>query len=523
MQKGVKEEELMTDGADFSRRHMMALGLLGLVARPGFAAAALGLPRLGRASPFSWDGLLAEAKKRAAQTYVKPRSIAAAAAVDYDALNFIQYRDDAELWPKSPSGAVRFFPVSRYAREPIRIYAVENGMAREVRFSIDLFRMPANSPGRKLVGDDGGFAGFRVMNPSGVGDWLAYQGASYFRSAGPLDQYGLSARALALDTAIVGPEEFPFFHSFWLERQGATIIVYALLESPRSSGVWRFVTGHDGKTVVQDVTARFQLRGDVERLGIAPLTSMYWYGETEQGPRIDWRPEVHDSDGLLMLTGSGERIWRPLVNPPAVQVNAFADKGPKGFGLMQRDRAYENYEDDGVFYHRRPSLWVEPQGDWGEGAVELVELPTHGETEDNIVAFWRPKAPAKSGNTYDFSYRLAWTDKAPETMLAQALFTRRGLGGRPGHPPQADVVKLVIDFEGDVLKGRGRDSGVTADVTVTRGQLLQKQAYPVVGRENQWRLMIDVKPDPGAATDLRASLAYGGAQLTETWLYQLHG
>jgi glucans biosynthesis protein len=509
----------------FGRREVLA-GAVAFFSAPGaIAAAASGHgPKLGRPKPFSWELLQREAMAMADRRYVRPYRSGAAAAVDYDALNHIHYRPEAELWRGRAQGAVRFFPLSRWAPEPIAIHVVEGGQARPVQFALDLFDMPADSPARRLVGADAGFAGFRVMNPSDVGDWIAYLGASYFRSAGPLNQYGLSARGLALDTAVNGPEEFPLFHSFWLEPADESLTIYALLESQRATGVWRFVTRRTSAGVIQDVSCNFRLRGAVERLGIAPLTSMYWYGETEMNPRADWRPEIHDSDGLLILNGAGERLWRPLVNPPAIQVNSFVDRNPRGFGLLQRDRAYSSYEDDGVFYHKRPSLWVEPTGDWGEGAVELVELPTAGETDDNIVAFWRPAVPARAGTTLDLSYRLSWIATEPvPSPLARVVATRRGFGGVPGLPPRRDETKLVVDFEGEALAGKGRNAGVTAELTVDRGRVVHSAAYPVVDRDRTWRMMLDLAPEKGATMDIRATLVCCGQRLSETWLYQLHG
>lgn len=504
-----------------SRRQAVGLGLAALLA-PGPAWAAEKGLQFGPSRPFSWEWLQNEALALAARPHVKPRRIEAAAAVDYDALNHIHYRAEAELWRGREEGAVRFFPLSVTAREPVNISVVERGSAREISWSPHLFDAPANSPLHKLRGDKGGFAGFRVMNPSGVGDWLAYLGASYFRSAGPLDQYGLSARAIAIDVALHTVEEFPLFTHFWLERLPDATLIHALLDGPRMAGAWRFVVRHTGEEVVQDVSAMVSLRDDVSRLGIAPLTSMYWYGETERGPRIDWRPEVHDSDGLLIHNGRGERLWRPLRNPSGLKINAFADHDPRGFGLMQRDRVYSHYEDDGVFYHKRPSLWVEPQSDWGAGAVELVEIPTVSEVEDNIVAFWRPATPAKQGDRLDFSYRLRWLkDEPDDTPLARVVATRSGLGGIPGARAREDVLKLVVDFEGPVLKGLGRDSGVDVDILTILGKVIAHSIYPVVEQEGRWRLMLDVVPDPGAVMDLRATLHRDGKPLGETWLYQV--
>ena len=250
--------------------------------------------------------------------------------------------------------------------------------------------------------------------------------------------------ASPLNTALSTPEEFPRFSQFWLAENGDTLTIYALLEGPSVTGAYQFDCAHkDG--VVMDVHCDLFFRGAPERLGVAPLTSMYWYGENQRDRAADWRPEIHDNDGLAMWTGKGERIWRPLINPPHVQTNAFADVGPKGFGLIQRDRDFSDYQDDGAFYEKRPGIWVEPKGDWGAGAVELVEIPTNDEIHDNIVAYWRPQKPVQSGDALSFDYRLYWQDREPNypTELAKVVATRIGRPGfpapKPGPPTSAQI------------------------------------------------------------------------------------
>ena len=327
------------------------------------------------------------------------------------------------LWGDIPGAAkVRFFHPGRYFKLPVEISVLEDGEARELKFSTDLFDMPADHPARKLT--HAGFAGFAVMDPEGKNDWLAVLGASYFRTSGYSGQFGMSARGLAIDLGGPGPEEFPRFSRFWLEgAPEGGLVIYALLESPRATGAYRMATAHrDG--VFQDIEAALFLRGDVARLGIAPLTSMFWYGKNNHFVGPDWRPEIHDSDGLEMQLGSGERIWRPLNNPPRVMVNAFRADDARGFGLAQRERSFEQYQDDGVFYEKRATVWVEPQGDWGEGSVMLVELSTNDEIHDNIGAFWNPLAPAAAGSRYDLRYKLDWVKDSPRADR-RALHRRR--------------------------------------------------------------------------------------------------
>ena len=497
-----------------TRRHSLALllasGALGAAAKPARAPAA---------QAFSWDALKAMALNRASQPWHGPTPPnPAAAAVDYDSVGRIQYRAQRALF--GGTHGVQFFPLSRYAATPVDIFVVENGMARPFAFSPDLFQIARGTGAAPRVLP--GFSGFRVMNPAGRGDWLAWQGASYFRSAGALDQYGLSARGLAINTGLPRPEEFPSFTRFWLEDKDDALIVYALLDSPSVAGAWRFVNRHGEKAATQEVSCAFALRRDVQRLGIAPLTSMFWYGEGNRAAAVDWRPEIHDSDGLAMLTGRGERIWRPLNNPPRNSFSSFSDQNPRGFGLLQRDRHFDHYQDDGVFYEKRPSLWVEPRGDWGRGAVSLFEIPTEGETFDNIVSFWTPEAPPRAGSSYDLGYELRWIAAEPvNSGVAVVSDCWTGIAGRPGHAAVAGARKLVVDFAGQALDGLTRSSNVEPVVSVTHGRLLGAAAYPVEGTGQRWRLMADVAIDGGGPAELRGYLRRGNGALTETLLYQL--
>jgi glucans biosynthesis protein len=495
------------------------------------AIAALPAARLSAATagtagqPYSWEALKARAAALARKPYVPPPKPApGVAAISYDALNAIHYRGDkTQLTGSKDDGGVRFFPITQFQPTPVGIYLVAGGVAKPLEFSPSLFDMPADSPLGKL-GANGGLSGFRVMNKTGESDWLAFAGASYFRSSGMLDQYGQSARGLAIDTGGPLPEEFPSFTDFWLGRDAdGALIVDALLQGPRVVGAYHFVNRKTDHGVIQDVTMSLHVRKPIERLGIAPLTSMFWYDQSNREKGIDWRPEIHDSDGLLMLNGKGERIWRPLNNPPHVVVNSFADTGSRGFGLMQRDRDFDHYQDDGVFYDKRPTAWIEPKGDWGPGAVTLVELSTDTETNDNIVAFWVPARPVKAGATLDLAYRLRWIagEPLPEGP-ARVIDFWRGSAGPPGSPPTPGATKLVIDFLGETLSGLDRGSGVTPEVTVTHGKALNQAAYNIVGRPNRWRLTTDIAPDGKEPADVRALLRdKSGRILTEICITQL--
>ncbi|NIJ32821.1 glucan biosynthesis protein [Sphingomonas oligoaromativorans] len=479
----------------------------------------------GEAHPFSWERLKADAAALARRPWTPPPPPPVGVGrIDYDALNSVQYKAAATQLRGPTGGGVRFFPINHFQPTPVEIFLVEGNMARPFHYSPALFDMPADSP-LAALGSHGGFSGFRAMNAAGTSDWLAFAGASYFRSAGALDQYGLSARGISINSGGPETEEFPAFTRFWLGRGAdGSLLVDALLEGPSVVGAYRFTNRKTDAGVIQDVELTLHLRRDIARLGLAPLTSMFWYDQAERARATDWRPEIHDSDGLLILNGSGERLWRPLSNPNGPTANSFADHDPRGFGLLQRDHKHDHYQDDGVFYEKRPSLWVEPRGDWGAGSVMLVELPTSDETNDNIVAFWTPAEPAKAGQRIDLSYRLRWIagEPLPEGP-ARVVDDWRGAAGRPGQPVVAGATKIVIDFEGSALRGLGRSSGVRADLSVGRGKAEGVVAYPVVGQPDRWRLMADITPEGREPVDIRAALRQGSTPLTEVCLAQIPG
>lgn len=502
-----------------NRRDLLA-ALATLAALPSGAIAAV-VPRRGGAR-FSWEWLQQQAAALAKQPYAPPPPpVVGIDKVDYDALNTIHYKG-SETRLKGAEGGVRFFPINRIQPTPVEIYLVDGDVATPFVYSPSLFDMPASSP-LAALGDKGGLSGFRAMNATGESDWLAFAGASYFRTAGALDQYGQSARGLAIDTGGPATEEFPVFTKFWLGKGAdGALLVDALLEGPSVVGAFRFVNRKQAGGITQDIEVVLHLRKDVARLGLAPLTSMFWYDQSDRAKASDWRPEIHDSDGLLIWNGKGEQIWRALDNPPRAITNSFADRTPRGFGLLQRDRDFDHYQDDGVFYEKRPSAWVEPKGDWGAGAVTLVELPTDTETNDNIVAFWVPAAPARAGKTYRYAYQLRWIAGEPLAGgLARVIDTWHGIGGRPGQAPVKSATKLVADFEGASLAGLTRDSGVVADLVVGHGRATDVAAYPVVGRKTVWRVMADVTPAGGDPVDVRVVLRKDGKALSEVLVVQM--
>jgi len=503
-------------------------------------------PRLnyGPPEPFSHEDLIARARALAKSPYQAPPrpDPAIVQQIDYDAHGKLRYHKEAALWAQGPSPyPITFQHVGRYFPKTVKMHAVSGGKAREILFNPAYFMGGPDHIAAKLPAQPSAFAGFWVQEDraktlfdqsSGKRKdwkqrepWATFLGASYFRAVGELGQVGLSARGIALGPGTAQPEEFPDFTAFWFEPAKTAndpVIVHALLDGPSLTGAYRFALSRN-QGVVMEIRADLTLRQPVERLGLAPLTSMFWYGEARKPEGVDWRPEVHDSDGLALWTGKGERIWRPLNNPKSTKVSSFIDDNPLGFGLMQRDRNVDHYL-DGVLYHKRPSAWVEPIGAWGAGSVQLTELPTDDEIHDNIVAMWVPSEPTHAGKTYTLAYRLHWLADEPfPSPLARCVATRIGRGGQPGHPRPAGVRKFAVEFFGPPLAKLPFGTLPEAVITASRGQLSKAmmEALPndIAGH---WRVVFDLTVDGTEPVEMRCYLKSGQKILSETWLYQHH-
>lgn len=505
-------------------RAAAALSVYGLPAGALLNSAEAGAAASGE--PFDYAALKGRAQALAALPYVEPRndlpeSLDKISWDDYQKLGFV--RKQALWYGEDLPFRIEMFHPGLFFKHPVQIFEVVGGRARHIDYSPRQFQPGGLKLGK--LSKNLGYAGFRLHHDS---DWerdiAAFLGASYFRAVGAERQYGLSARGLAIDTGLPRPEEFPRFSVFWIERPAAdatALVVYALLDSPSVTGAYRFSI-RPGETLVMDVDAALYPRKDIERLGIAPLTSMYQAGENDRRFAYDFRPEIHDSDGLALHTGGGEWIWRPLVNPRDVRVNSFFDENPQGFGLLQRDRNFDHYQDDGVWYDRRPSLWVEPRGSWGKGAIQLVEIPTVDETFDNVVAFWNPEHKTRPGEEMLFAYRLHWGAMPPTLpALATTRATRTGLGGVVGRKREQWSWRFAVDFAGGKLDLLGQDAKVEAVVTASRGRIELVSARPLAPIKG-YRALFDIVPEDesGEPVDLRLHLRSGKQALSETWIYQ---
>ncbi|QXX75321.1 glucan biosynthesis protein [Methylovirgula sp. HY1] len=510
-----------------------AAAALGLI-ESGTAKAAAGKGlQFGPARPFSFALLKEQARKRVREPYVGPPHPAPGivSEIDYEAWGQIKFDMTQALYANGPGQfPVSFFHLGKFFRKAVGMHVVEAGHEREIIYDPSYFEMPEDSPARQLP-KGAGFAGLRVQEARDgtldwrKNDWIAFLGADYFRAIGALHQYGLSCRAIALDVAVAGkPEEFPDFTHIYIDesepRNGLTL--YALLEGPSIVGACKMEAVR-GKGVTMDIEQMLCLRRDITRFGVAPLTSMYWFSETVKPTAVDWRPEVHDSDGLAMWTGGGERVWRPLNNPAHIMASAFLDHDPRGFGLMQRDRNFDHYQ-DGVFYDRRPSLWVEPKGEWGKGSVQLVEIPTDDEIHDNIVAMWVPEKPVTAGAELEIGYKLYWlADEPYPSPLAHCVATRLGNGGQPGQPRPQGVRKFMVEFLGAPLASLPYGVKPEAVLWASRGTFsyIYTEAVPddVPGH---WRAQFDLTVTGTEPVEMRLFLRAGGKILSETWAYQYH-
>jgi glucans biosynthesis protein len=516
--------------------------LLAVAAMPGVALAA-DAPELvagARApdGPFTRSTVVEIARALAKQDFVPPQSELPDPIknLTYDQFRDIRFNRDMAIWTKENLPfRMELFHRGFYYKDEVDIATVSQGVAKHLAFSPSLFNYGKLVP-QPIPAMDIGFAGIRLLGhinkPDLLDEVAVFLGASYFRSLGRGQVYGLSARGLALKTGAPEGEEFPIFRAFWAETpntDGDAVVIHALLDSPSVAGAYRF-TIRPGFPTVMDVEATLLPRVALDKVGLAPGTSMFYFDANGREGFDDWRPEVHDSDGLLMVTGRGERIWRPLANPKSLQFSAFVDTSPRGFGLIQRDRDPKTYQDFESHYDQRPSLWVEPVGDWGQGAVVLVEIPSDSEINDNIVSYWSPKDPIAAGSEFSFAYRLSWGGEPDQaTVGAMVTATRRGRGTLKGESP---VRRFVIDYtmpppeppaepetQAQPQPQPAAAIDPKADVTASAGTISEVniERNPLT---NGWRLTFKLDPGSEKLIELRAVLKLDGGPSAETWLYR---
>ena len=485
--------------------------------------------RAAQPQPFAFANVQQLAQERAAHDYrPMPAALPAALAnLSYDQYRDIRFRPESALWRGQSLFEVQFFHRGYHVRQRVNIVEVTAAGASPIAYNPQSFtfgpllRLPKAAANL-------GFAGFRVHyplhSPGYKDELIVFLGASYFRVLGRNQHYGASVRALAIDTAAPGGEEFPSFTDFWLVRPqpaDRVLTIYALLDGKSVAGAYQFQI-RPGATTQVEVHCGLYPRRAIGKLGVAPLTSMFLYGEEGAARGFDdYRPQVHDSDGLMTETGHGEWIWRPLANPRELRVNRFMDENPRGFGLIQRERDFNRYQDVEAQYQSRPSYWVEPLGDWGKGGVELVEIPSDEEIHDNIVAYWVPAQAAAAGKPLSFAYLLSAHAQSPRWPPGgRVVATRSGkpaMGDNNGHfAPGAR--RMLVDFAGGDLDGLESAQPVKADVSAENGQIEAVTVQRLAS--GLWRAAFVVTPKLRKPVDLRCYLTLYGEGLTETWVYQ---
>jgi glucans biosynthesis protein len=484
------------------------------------AAAALGLLQ-----DAAWDGMRSRAKELAERAFVQRRVDDLPewlAKLDYDGYRNLRFRPACMLWAGDPLPfCVQFHHRGYLFKEKTSMWEISPSGRYELRFSPEQFDYGASA---QAVPTDLGYSGFALRTRTderpadasgetpGVGgigsEFAAFQGASYYRLV-PVDgPYGASARGLAIDTATNKGEEFPAFVEMWLEKpkeDAKEIRLYALLDSPSATGAFRFAIAAGAHTRAE-VQASVFPRKKIEKLGLAPLTSMFLLGEDRAHDIADWRPEIHDSDGLLIQASDGGWTWRPLQNPPRThRIERFPLENPAGFGLLQRDRSFASYQDLECRYEKRPSFWVTPRQPWGKGAVELVEIPTPGERNENIVVYWVPEKPVVKGEPIEFGYELdAFVDDPSRPNVAHARSVRIG--------PAKDAHIFVIDFTGE---GLGAPADVRAELATSKGRVRNAVLQPN-DAEGGLRYSFELMDDVDEPVEIRVTLTSGGHPVSET-------
>ena len=483
-----------------------------------------------------FDVITARAKKLASEPYVAPKDLEleALTSIGYQDYRAIRFRPDQAIWKDQSLYEVQLFHPGFLYKSPVAINTLEqNAEVKSLPFKTDYYRYDATAApleaeiSTAIKNTQLGHAGFRLhfpLNNSEYKDEVAvFQGASYFRLVGPHQVYGLSARGLAVDTALSSGEEFPVFKEFWLVKpapEDTTIVLYALLDSPSVAGAYRFELTPSTNTEVKTQMQIFA-RKDIKKLGIAPLTSMFYHGENSTKFFDDYRPEVHDSDGLLMQSAEGQWVWRALNNPKKLSVTSFSYDNPKGFGLAQRDRDFNNYLDTEAHYHNRPSMWIEPMGSWGKGRVELVEIPTDTETNDNIVSYWVPEQAMKAGDSLSFSYKLSTFNATLASQdKASVLRTRIGSAALPGekNPPPKSHRQFTVDFSGENINQLSANFAMKADLTLSSGEISDKTVQQLPNNQG-WRVAFKVAPEGDKPVDMRLSLKLRDKEISEVWSY----
>jgi len=479
----------------------------------------------------------------------------------------IFWNDKYRLWRKNGLPfQIDFYHLSNECATSPKIDMVDNHGARALAYSPNFFnyQVPLNPPLPPDLGYAGFYVRYPINKPDSLDGFFSALGASYFRVMAGDQVYGLSARGLAMNVGVAGkPEEFPEFKEWWLHQPDPNanqLVLDALLDSASVSGAYEFKLRPGAVTSV-DVHAVLFFRKKVDWIGIAPFSSMYLYGENASNHFGNFHPEIHDSDGVLLNTGKGDWRWRPLEQEPFLQTYQFSDENPKGFGLLQRDRDFQHYQDMDLKYNVRPSAWVTPHGNWGKGSVILSQLPSNNPNTDNVILFWHPDQLPKAGDRMDLDYTIDFymNDAArPPLAFSNATWVISPAPPPPPAPPVAPKgaklgvaatsvpppppppsptppvgttpVQFQIDFAGNGIEAIPADKPPILYLhcdppqTFVRESSLQK-----IGYGNSWRATFTIIPfKRNVPTELQCRLLQAAQPpnnpppLSEEWTYTWH-
>jgi glucans biosynthesis protein len=509
------------------RRDVLKLALGGLAAGVDIftahaeeAAAAPQSFSFSEAKPFDPGAVADAARALAKQPYKAPPTDLPSGLrnLNYEQYVGIRNRPGTALWTQENTGfSLELLHRGFVFTAPVEINFVTQGETRRVIYDQALYDFGKLSVPDKI--GDIGFSGFRILAPhdkTGWAEMATFQGASFFRAVAPGQSPGTMARALSIKTADPRGEEFPMIRTFWVERPtlaGNTLVIHALIDSESVTGAYRF-TLHPGEASIIDTECTLFARAAVDNLGLATMSATALSSPIDHHRPDDLRPLIAEIGGLQMMTGKNEWIWRPTSNRDTLQISTFVDENPRGFGFLQRDRIFDHYQDDDQHWESRPSLWIEPIGDWGAGGVQLVEIPNDSESNDNIIAYWRPQQALAAGGEMTFAYRQFWC-WSPPVRPDLAIVTDT----RSGRAPNAHRRRFVVEFKGDVFANPQPEQEIKPVLTAGPGSIAWVRQF--YSSENKTcRVLFELDPGNDTYSELRLVLETAGKPISETWLYR---
>ncbi len=503
------------------RRHVLKLAALGLGAATLRAQGQVSSrPDAVPLASFSPAQVMAAARTLAKKPFAAP---SADLPSPFNNLSFEQYgairvRPGSAAWAADQVGfAVEPLHRGFLFSAPMTINLVESGVAHRLaydpsRFDLGGLTVPANLP-------DIGYSGFRVVQPDGSGgarEVAIFQGASFFRAVARGQTFGVTARALSIRTADPRGEEFPLIREVWIEKPSlaaGALVVHALVDSESVAGAYRF-TLRPGDVTIVDTECTLFTRGAVDGLGLGTMAAMSYFSPVDRRGVDDVREGVYEVGGLQVLNGNGEWLWRPVSNRQTLQISSFSNANPRGFGVLQRERRFEGFEDVEQHWEVRPSLWIEPLNDWGEGSVVLVEIPSDAEVNTNVVCFWRPRQPLAAGAETAFAYRQSWCwSPLQRPPLATVTGTRAGRGSSGRRR------RFLVTFAGEGFADAGALAGLKPALSSNLGAVSDVRTFPAPEAKT-CRVLFDLDPGNETAVELRLVLEADGKPASETWLYR---